>query len=42
MKYFGIDGVWGIVNLGLIFEMVFCLGCVGGYVLMEYVENKSM
>lgn len=32
-KYFGIDGVRGIVNKELIFELVFKLGCYGGYVL---------
>lgn len=32
-KYFGIDGVCGEVNVELMLELVFKLGCFGGYVL---------
>lgn len=34
-KYFGIDGVRGVVNSEFIFELVFKVGCFGGYVLIK-------
>lgn len=36
-KYFGMDGVRGVVNFELILEFVFRLGRMGGYVLICYV-----
>lgn len=37
-KYFGIDGVCGVVNKELIFELVFKIGCFGGYVLIKDID----
>lgn len=36
LKYFGIDGVCGVVNWDLSLELVFWVGWVGGYVLICY------